>query len=255
MNYLKIYNEIIENRKLNKYYGYTEMHHIIPRCMNGTDDKENLVALSAREHFICHLLLTKIYPKNTDLVYAFNNMFMSSDNQERYLPSSHWYEYKRVVFVKNHPMKDPLIKEKHRKNSTIGTIAAIKRKALKWVEENPGSFCELNTCDICGKITNGNKRKYCSDNCRLAKIKKPTKPCLVCGRHHNKVYCCSKECMDKYKKQPDDEYSKTLSIKRKKYIKENADKIKIASQKAAKNVDQEAKGKKNSRNKKEKRQR
>lgn len=39
---------------------YTEKHHIIPRSMGGKDTKENLVVLTAREHYIAHLLLTKI---------------------------------------------------------------------------------------------------------------------------------------------------------------------------------------------------
>lgn len=38
---------------------YTEKHHIIPRSMGGKDTKENLVVLTAREHYIAHLLLTK----------------------------------------------------------------------------------------------------------------------------------------------------------------------------------------------------
>lgn len=66
MNYQRIYNEIIENAKsrgLNKQMldGYFEKHHIIPKCLGGSNDKDNLVLLTAREHFICHYLLTKIY--------------------------------------------------------------------------------------------------------------------------------------------------------------------------------------------------
>lgn len=39
---------------------YTERHHIIPKCLGGTNKKDNLVLLKAREHFICHLLLTRM---------------------------------------------------------------------------------------------------------------------------------------------------------------------------------------------------
>jgi hypothetical protein len=39
---------------------YTEKHHIIPKSVGGTNLKENLVKLTAREHFICHLLLPKM---------------------------------------------------------------------------------------------------------------------------------------------------------------------------------------------------
>lgn len=41
--------------------GYVERHHIIPRCMGGSNDRDNLVALTAREHFLAHMLLGKIH--------------------------------------------------------------------------------------------------------------------------------------------------------------------------------------------------
>jgi len=41
--------------------GYVERHHITPRCMGGCDTHENIVALTAREHFIAHALLARIH--------------------------------------------------------------------------------------------------------------------------------------------------------------------------------------------------
>lgn len=41
--------------------GYVEMHHIVPRSAGGADTAENLVALTAREHFLAHWLLYRIY--------------------------------------------------------------------------------------------------------------------------------------------------------------------------------------------------
>ena len=61
MNYIRIYWSIIHNRLDNIPDGYVEHHHIIPRSEGGNDDKSNIVALTAREHYICHLLLAKIY--------------------------------------------------------------------------------------------------------------------------------------------------------------------------------------------------
>lgn len=40
---------------------YGENHHIIPRSEGGSDDASNKVKLTAREHYIAHLLLAKIY--------------------------------------------------------------------------------------------------------------------------------------------------------------------------------------------------
>lgn len=69
MNYHKIYTSIIDNRKTNPYSGYTEKHHILPKCMGGTDIETNIVRLSAREHYICHILLVKMY-KHPGLINA-----------------------------------------------------------------------------------------------------------------------------------------------------------------------------------------
>jgi len=83
MNYLKHYNDLIERAKNRKLDCYKEIHHIIPRCIGGTDEKENLVALTGREHFVAHILLVKIYPKDYGLIKAVNMMCISSDNQSR----------------------------------------------------------------------------------------------------------------------------------------------------------------------------
>jgi hypothetical protein len=93
MNYEKIYNQIIERAKSRNLDGYSEKHHIIPKCMNGTNNPDNIVKLTAREHFLCHWLLHEMYPNNTDLRYSFWSMCRSSDNQKRYRPSSRIYEY------------------------------------------------------------------------------------------------------------------------------------------------------------------
>lgn len=74
MNYQKIYDKIIENARIkekNLESGYYEYHHIIPLCIGGTDNIDNLVKLTLREHYICHKLLTKIYPENKKIIHAF----------------------------------------------------------------------------------------------------------------------------------------------------------------------------------------
>ena len=60
--YTKCYYKIIAIAKSRVSFSenYTESHHIIPKSLGGDNNKDNLVDLSAREHFICHLLLTKM---------------------------------------------------------------------------------------------------------------------------------------------------------------------------------------------------
>jgi hypothetical protein len=58
--YTRCYFSIIERARTRTLEGYSEKHHIIPRSLGGSDRKDNLVKLTAREHFICHLLLVKM---------------------------------------------------------------------------------------------------------------------------------------------------------------------------------------------------
>ena len=71
MDYQKIYNNIIERGKNRKLLGYTERHHIVPRCMGGSESADNLVDLTAKEHFLCHKLLVEMYPNIDKLVWGF----------------------------------------------------------------------------------------------------------------------------------------------------------------------------------------
>jgi len=70
MDYKKHYKLLINKAKNRVVEGYKEKHHVIPRCMGGIDDKENIVELTAREHFLAHLLLVKIYNNNYRLIRA-----------------------------------------------------------------------------------------------------------------------------------------------------------------------------------------
>ena len=61
----KWYNSIIEKRiKEPLLHGYKEKHHILPKSLGGSNNKDNLIYLTAKEHYICHLLLVRIYQKN-----------------------------------------------------------------------------------------------------------------------------------------------------------------------------------------------
>lgn len=93
MDYYKIYQNLIEDAKTNpKIDEYKESHHIIPRCIGGTDSKENLVKLTARQHFLAHWLLYKMY-KTSELVYAWHSMSRVGVGQDARLVNSHLFEY------------------------------------------------------------------------------------------------------------------------------------------------------------------
>lgn len=76
-HYKKRYHKFIEsinNKGTRNFSGYSETHHIIPRCLKGKDTKDNLIKLTLREHFLAHWLLWKAYPDYLPLASAFLQM-------------------------------------------------------------------------------------------------------------------------------------------------------------------------------------
>jgi hypothetical protein len=75
--------------------GYIEKHHIIPKSLGGSNDVSNLVCLTAKEHFICHLLLPKMTTgdQKKKMVYAAWRMAVQKKpDQARYRVSAKVYE-------------------------------------------------------------------------------------------------------------------------------------------------------------------
>lgn len=98
MNYNKIYTDIINNSK-NRIINnqYIEIHHIIPKCMGGTNTPENLVKLTLREHFICHKLLVKIYPDIQSLKYALWIICITTEEAKKeYITNNIKYKHNKL---------------------------------------------------------------------------------------------------------------------------------------------------------------
>ena len=84
--YLRLTARAVGRKKLKRGasgYIYYEKHHVIPRCLGGTDTKDNLVLLTAEEHWLAHLLLVKIHPGNDKLIFACQAMSMAGGNNGR----------------------------------------------------------------------------------------------------------------------------------------------------------------------------
>ena len=80
MNYQKVYDRLVQKNHIFSEGEYFETHHKVPISLGGTDDETNLVNLTAREHYIAHLLLVKITEvggnsqAHDKMLYAFNCM-------------------------------------------------------------------------------------------------------------------------------------------------------------------------------------
>ena len=83
--HLARYEKLINFYKNTVVEGYVEKHHIIPVCMGGTDEFQNLVGLPPRAHYLAHYLLWKAYPSNEKLAHAFAMMGVNNPHQHRVL--------------------------------------------------------------------------------------------------------------------------------------------------------------------------
>lgn len=97
--YSKWYWKLIESARTTQRSGYVEKHHIIPRSLGGSNEEGNLVKLTAREHFVAHLLLTKMTfgASKKSMCFALGMMNVKTRNHERYQPSSIIYALSRQL--------------------------------------------------------------------------------------------------------------------------------------------------------------
>jgi len=84
--YTQWYTTITKRAKTRHLKTYTESHHIVPRSLGGSDEPDNLVNLTAREHFVCHWLLVKMTTgqDHHKMLNALRMMRAEKHGQERY---------------------------------------------------------------------------------------------------------------------------------------------------------------------------
>ena len=95
--YYNIVNKA-KSRPLHSYI-YTEKHHIIPKSLGGDNSAQNIAILSPREHFICHLLLTKMVEKGRSLRSMWYASYMMCKGIKRYKPTARIYEMLRQNMI------------------------------------------------------------------------------------------------------------------------------------------------------------
>ena len=93
--YTRCYFSIIERAKSRTLECYVEKHHIIPKSLGGNNRNDNIVSLTAREHFICHWLLTKMLEEGKlkwKMLYAFGAFLQKNKSQDRLIITGRKYE-------------------------------------------------------------------------------------------------------------------------------------------------------------------
>lgn len=197
MNYSKIYTDFIEDSFRKPQSGYTEIHHILPRCLGGTDEEQNLIKLSGRRHYIAHLLLAKIYGgklwyaanlmksfknnKNLNFINRKITELLKKDNKMKILPriekSFTCLNCKKIfkkILIKSH-LRERIFCSRSCSASYNGTLASKARKGLPlkngghpaWNKGIPNPLSSNNGkkgAKKMSKIAKGRKKFYISKN-------------------------------------------------------------------------------------------
>jgi hypothetical protein len=144
--YQKYYDSIINYRKeqpvLNGYY---EVHHIIPKSLGGSNNKDNLVTLTAREHLIVHKLLKKITfilfgiesKQYKSMTYALWQMSNRNNNSALYMSGKEYerlrLEFSQIQSKQYSGIGNPRYGKKV-KQSTKDKISAANKGKTPWIK-------------------------------------------------------------------------------------------------------------------------
>lgn len=151
MNYVRIYNNLIKNawylqelRNVNSNNVYYEKHHIVPRCLKGPDSDFNIVKLTAREHFIAHALLVKIYPTDKKITNAFICMKQNKSG-ERYI-NARLYEQLKKYWIRTHSGEKHHLYNKGHSTEAKAKMSCAKKGTMPVKDSSGNMFC-VNTDD------------------------------------------------------------------------------------------------------------
>ena len=152
MTYDEFINNIIITRGRFFEGKNKERHHIIPRCIGGTNDEENLIDLTLEEHFLAHKMLAEENPDNWKLENAFR--FMMSVNQTRNIPSintpeeysaakAEIAEQKQKYYYRNglpEYVREKISRSNTGKKRTPEMIVANRKRQKEYYATHPGFF-------------------------------------------------------------------------------------------------------------------
>ena len=198
MNYKRLYNSIVTNARLQERDCYTETHHIVPRSLGGADTEDNLVILTAREHFIAHWLLSKftVGPNKGKMIKALSLMRSEGKYQKRYTTkiTARVYEnlreeHARIISEQNTGRVQP----QHEKENQITAMTGRKRPAFsKERRENLSKAHSGEGNGMYGKTQSASAKKIMSEKAKGRKQSAETiakKADAVRGSKREKQLC------------------------------------------------------------------
>lgn len=164
MNYSNIYFQIIDKARTRDYISnkykigsiqsnqYTEVHHITPKCMGGTNSKSNLIVLTAKEHFVCHHLLCRMYPDNNRINTAF--VIMLNRTKNKTAKNYDLYRKKLSKARRGTKLSDETKRKLSESMQVMGKETWYRDKVSKGVKN------ALETTNLREKIGAGVKKKF-----------------------------------------------------------------------------------------------
>jgi len=216
MNYKKHYDLLIENAIKRPILDNIEKHHIIPRCIGGSNDKINLAPLTPREHYMAHYLLHKIHPSHRGLLYAIYMMMNLKRKDMTIKISSREYEkikkqfkiiHSKRMIGENNPSKRKDVREKqskagkgrvftkeHRDNlskakkGSVRTIESRKKQSDAISGSKNHFYGKTHTPEAKQQIGEKSKNRIIPRECKVKSLKK----IMVDG----KEYACITEYCD-----------------------------------------------------------
>ena len=166
--YTRWYFNIVDQKRILPKEIYTENHHIIPKSLGGDNSKANLARLTAKEHYICHLLLIKMINDKLlkrKMQFALNSFRRTSkNNQERIRLNSRQYEFirKQVSQARSEALKvntyglGRVVSAESRLKSSLSNLGKKKRPRT---EEEKQQISQAHMGKILSEETKQKMRK------------------------------------------------------------------------------------------------
>ena len=187
MNYIdEIYNNTNKSKYADWYVaicrrgleerdvGYTEKHHIVPKFMKGSNSRKNLTKLTGREHFIVHLLLTKMVVTKDSIIRANAALgaFVSQNRNNARKLSSRQISVARKA--KSDSQKGKKFSDEHKQR--IGNALRGKKKSTEHNENNrlahTGHKLSTHSIELRTKTLKANRAVLKIENPELYKQKR-----------------------------------------------------------------------------------